>query len=111
VPDSPFNLQSARPAMDVYQTMFTMAADGIRAVSGFGDPQQWPFEWEQTYTRDAWLDQLPTQGTLTRLAPEPLTRVLDSVGTAIDTLGGSFTMPFTTVVVTARRTGTAVGTP
>jgi SAM-dependent methyltransferase len=111
VPDSPFNLQSARPAMEVYQTMFTMAADGIRAVGGFGDPQQWPFAWEQTYTRDAWLDQLPTQGTLTRLAREPLTRVLDSVGAAIDTLGGSFTMPFTTVVVTARRTGAAAGTP
>jgi hypothetical protein len=92
--------------------MFTMAADGIRTVGGFSDPQQWPFEWEQTYSRDAWLDQLPTQGTLTRLPPEQLTQVLDSVGAAIDALGGSFTMLFTTVVVTAQRTGAVPpGTP
>jgi hypothetical protein len=32
--------------------------------------------------------------------------VLQGVGAAIDAMGGSFTMPSTTVVVTAARTGT-----
>jgi SAM-dependent methyltransferase len=58
-----------------------------------------------SYTRDEWLDQLPTSGALTRLPPEQLARVLDGVGTTIDAMGGRFTMPYTTVAVTAARTG------
>jgi SAM-dependent methyltransferase len=106
VPDSPFDLQSRRPALEVYQVMFTKAADGIREVGGFSAPEQWRFDWEHHYTRDAWLDQLPTQGHLTRLAPDQLTEVLDGVGTAIDAMGGGFTMPYVTMAVTAPRTGT-----
>ena len=85
---------------------FTKAADGIRGVGGFGDPEQWRFDWERSYTRDEWLDQLPTQGTLTQLPANKLAEVLENVGTAIDALGGSFTMLYTTVVVTAARTST-----
>jgi hypothetical protein len=33
--------------------------------------------------------------------------LLDYVGTAIDKIGGSFTMPYTTLAATAARTGTA----
>lgn len=106
VPDSPFNFQPKRPALDVYQSGFTKAADGIREVGGFSVPEQWRFDWEQTYTRDAWLDQMPTQGALTQLPPDKLTEVLEGVGTAIDTLGGSFTMPYITMAVTAARTST-----
>lgn len=105
VPDSPFAMQQAamRSAMDVYQVMFAKAADGIRAVGGFSDPQQWRFDWEQRYTRAAWLDQMPTQGALTQLPPDKLAQVQDGVGAAIDALGGSFTMPYSTVAVTAFR--------
>ena len=56
------------------------------------------------YTRDAWLDQLPTQGPLTRLPSDQLAEVLASVGTAVDAMGGGFTMPYSTVMVTATRT-------
>lgn len=108
VPDSPFNLQAVTtPALDTYQVMFTTAADGIRAAGGFGDPEQWRFDWEQSYTREEWLDQLPTQGTLTRLPADKLAEVLAGVGAAIDAIGGSFTMPYITVAVTAARTGAA----
>jgi SAM-dependent methyltransferase len=62
VPDSPFNLQATRQALDGYQVLFTKAADGIRGVGGFSDPEQWRFDWERPYTRDEWLDQLPTVG-------------------------------------------------
>jgi hypothetical protein len=87
--------------------MFAKIADGIREVGGFGDPEQWRFDWERSYTRDEWLDQMPTIGTLTQLAPEKLAEVLAEVGAAIDAMGGIFTVGYTTVAVTAARIGTA----
>lgn len=107
VPDSPFVFQGMGNALEGYQVLFTKAADGIREAGGFGDPEQWRFDWECSYTREAWLDQLPTSGALTRLPPDRLAEVLEGVGGAIDEMGGAFTMPYTTVVVTAARTGTA----
>jgi hypothetical protein len=68
---------------------------------GFGEPEQWQFEWEQTYTRDQWLDHMPTTGALTRLPADKLAEVLDVVGAAIDQIGGSFTMPYHTLAATA----------
>jgi SAM-dependent methyltransferase len=108
-PDSPVNLtnQMAGSALDAYQPLFAKIADGIRKVRGFSDPEQWLYQWEQSYTRDEWLDQLPTHGSLTQLPPDKLAKVLEGVGAAIDALGGSFTLPYTTVVVTATRTGPA----
>ena len=106
VPDSPFNLSSqlTRSALDTYQPLFAKIADGIREVGGYSDPEQWRFDWEQSYTRDAWLDQMPTHGALTQLPPDKLAEVLEGVGAAIDAMGGSFTMHYTTVAVTAART-------
>ncbi|MCO6009336.1 class I SAM-dependent methyltransferase [Actinoallomurus purpureus] len=113
VPDSPVNLPSAggdrptRTAMDIYQAMFAAAADGIRQAGGFGEPEQWRFDWEQSYTRDEWLDLLPTTGALTQLPPDKLAEVLEDVGAAIDKIGGGFTMPYITLAATAARTGAA----
>jgi SAM-dependent methyltransferase len=107
VPDSPFDFRSMGPVLDVYQAGFTRVADGIREVGGFGEPEQWRFDWERSYTRDEWLDQLPTQGALTQLPPDKVARVLEGVGAAIDAMGGSFTMSYITMVVTAERTGAA----
>ncbi|MEU9837394.1 class I SAM-dependent methyltransferase [Streptosporangium sp. NPDC048047] len=106
VPDSPFNGRPPRQATDVYQTMMATFSDGIRdADSGFGDPEQWRFDWEQPYTRDEWLDLLPTTGGLTRLPADRLAEVLAAVGTAVDTIGGRFTMAYTTLAVAAVKTG------
>ncbi|MGV9303791.1 class I SAM-dependent methyltransferase [Nonomuraea sp. NPDC003727] len=106
MPDSPVKLPVA-PGLDGYQALYAKAADGIRQVSGFGEPEEWRFDWEQPYTRDEWLDQMPTQGALTRFPPDQLAQVLEGVGAAIDAMGGGFTMRYATVVVTATRTGTA----
>ncbi|HTW01451.1 MAG TPA: class I SAM-dependent methyltransferase [Streptosporangiaceae bacterium] len=103
-PDSPANLQSLRQALDAYQALFTKIADGIRQTGKFSQPEQWQFGWERTYTRDEWLDQLPTHGHLTLLPPDKLATVLKGVGAAIGTIGGSLTMSYTTVAVTAART-------
>ncbi|MFE5869240.1 class I SAM-dependent methyltransferase [Streptomyces roseifaciens] len=103
-PDSPFALQAtAKPAPDGYRALSAKAADGIREAGGFGEPEQWRFDWEWSYTRDAWLDQMPTHGALTRLPPDQVAKVLEHVGAAIDAMGGSFTMPYATVAVTATR--------
>jgi SAM-dependent methyltransferase len=104
-PDSPFNRssESSRAALNLYQPLFAKIADGIREAGGFSEPEQWQFDWERTYTRDEWLDQLPTLGSLTQLPSEKVTHVLAEVGAAIDALGGSFTMTYATVVVTAAR--------
>ncbi|MFF0309246.1 class I SAM-dependent methyltransferase [Streptosporangium sp. NPDC004379] len=106
VPDSPFNGRPPRQAADVYQTMMATFSDGIRETdSGFGDPEQWRFDWEQPYTRDEWLDLLPTTGGLTRLPADRLAEVLAAVGTAVDAIGGRFTMAYTTLAVAAVKTG------
>jgi SAM-dependent methyltransferase len=107
VPGSPFNPRVMRQGLDAYQALLTKAADGIRKVGGFGDPEQWRFDWERSYTRDEWLDQLPTFGGLTRLPPDQLAEVLDGVGAAVDATGGSITTRYSTVAVTAVRTGAA----
>jgi SAM-dependent methyltransferase len=100
-PDAPFNAQSSRSALDIYQEMFAKAVNGIAHAGGFDDPEQWRFDWEQSYTRDQWLDQLPTTGGLTQFPPDKLAEVLDCVGAAIDTIGGGFTMTYTTLAATA----------
>jgi transposase InsO family protein len=104
--DSPFDLQAAKNPMDAYQVMCANAADGIRQAGQFSAPEQWRFGWQRNYSRDEWLDQIPTTGPFTQLEPDKLAQVLDAVGAAIDDLGGSFTMPCTTVTVTAARTNT-----
>ncbi len=101
VPDSPFANLPARRPLDMYQAMYAKFAGTIRETEQFHEPEQWRFDWEQSYTRDQWLALLPTTGGLTRLRPDQLADILDEVGTGIDALGGAFTMHYTTLAVTA----------
>jgi SAM-dependent methyltransferase len=101
VPDSPLSAQPARRPLDFYQAAYAKIADKLRETERFADAEQWRFDWEQTYTRDQWLALLPTTGGLTRLPPDKTADILDAVGTAIDTLGGRFTMRYTTLATTA----------
>jgi hypothetical protein len=93
VPEGPFELRSAGPTLDAYQALFARAADGTREVGGFGEPEQWRFDGARTYTRDEWLDQLPTSGALTWLPPDTLAEVLAGVGAAIDAIGAASPCP------------------
>lgn len=102
-PDSPFNDQPARRLLDLYQAAYVKFADKLCETGQFNDPEQWRFDWERSYTRDQWLDLLPTTGGLTRLRPDQLAEILDAVGSAIDSLGGRFTMNYTTLAATAVR--------
>lgn len=103
VPDSPFANLPARRPVEMYQEALAKIADKIRETGQFSEPEQWRFDWDQPYTRDQWLALLPTTGGLTRLNPDQLADILDEVGTAIDNLGGAFTMCYTTLATTAAR--------
>lgn len=103
LPDSPFANLPARRPVETYQAAYAKIADTIRETEMFDEPEQWRFDWAQPYTRDQWLALLPTTGGLTRLNPNQLAEILDEVSTAIDSIGGSFTMPYTTLATTAMR--------
>ncbi|MGW3966774.1 class I SAM-dependent methyltransferase [Amycolatopsis sp. NPDC005003] len=102
LPDLPFAAET-RTAAEIYDVMFTGFADAIAAADGLAAPDRWTFEWERRYTREEWLDFLPTTGGLTRLPPAALEEILSEVGAAIDALGGSFALPYTTLAVVAHR--------
>ncbi|MFC4334188.1 class I SAM-dependent methyltransferase [Salininema proteolyticum] len=105
-PETAAMLEKAGPektAMEGYRPMFDSAAEGIRDSGRFTDPAEWRTTWDREYTRDEWLDQLPTGGIYTRLPKSRLDRLLEAVGDVIDRAGGAFTVRYTTVAVTAFR--------
>lgn len=81
--------------------MCAKTADGLRGTGAFEEPEQWRFEWAQSYTRDEWLDALQTSGGA--IAESQLAELLQGVGDAIDAAGGSFTMNYVTFGVSAVR--------
>ncbi len=93
----------AKPMLEVYAPGFARAAGGIRASGAFGDPEQWRFDWDRPYTRGEWLEQVPTFGGVSELPPAKLQEILAGTGSVIDAAGGSFTMHYSTVAVTAAR--------
>jgi SAM-dependent methyltransferase len=102
MPDSPAFRRPVSGA-DAYSGLCAKAADGIRQAGAFGDPEEWRFDWDRRYTRDEWLDQVPTSGFVNQLPPAALLELLDGIGAAIDAVGGGFAMHYTAVVVTAAR--------
>ncbi len=106
LPDLPV-YRRIMPGLEGYSVLLTKAAAGIRAVDGFSDPEQWRSDWEQSYTRDEWLDQVPTFGGHSQFPPAKLKELLAGLGAAIDAVGESFTMRYTAAAVTAARTDPA----
>jgi SAM-dependent methyltransferase len=106
LPDLPANVWD-RPLLDIYATMAGHATDGMRQAGAFGEPEQWRFGWDRPYTRDEWLEQVPTFGGHSQIPPGKQRELLAGIGAAIDAAGGGFTMGFTTLAVTATRAGAA----
>ena len=102
-PESPFASQPASRSLETYQAGYAKIADAISETRHFNDPEQWRFDWERSYTREEWLELLPTTGGVTWLRPDQLAEILGAVGRAIDGLGGRFTMPYTTLATAATR--------
>lgn len=103
LPGSPF-YRGMAGGLEAYSGLHTKAADGVRAVGLFSEPEQWRFDWERSYTKEEWLDQVPTSGGHNQFLPGKLEELLAGLGAAIDAVGGRFTMHYSTVVVTAVRT-------
>ncbi len=99
VPEMP-NL-GATPPIEPYTRLAAVAADGMR--DGFAAPEEWRYEWEHSYTRDEWLDQVPTFGGHSLLTVDRLRPLLAGIGAAIDAVGGRFAMRYTTLAVAAVR--------
>ncbi|HTX63175.1 MAG TPA: class I SAM-dependent methyltransferase, partial [Acidimicrobiales bacterium] len=104
LPGSPFS-RGVSGGLEAYAALFRTAADGIRQVRSLGDPDEWRFDWKRSYTKEEWLDQVPTSGGHNRFPDATLAELLAGLGDAIDVVGGSFEMRYTAVVVTAVRLG------
>jgi SAM-dependent methyltransferase len=105
VPDSPFANAPARRPLEAYEALFATFGAAIRDTEQFGRPEQWRFDWPQIYSRDQWLELLPTTGSLTQLPADKTEQILADVGAAIDLLGGHFTMDYVTLAISAIRSG------
>ena len=102
LPGTPF-ARGISAGLNGYESQLDKARAGIRESGAFGDVDRWRFDWRREYSRDEWLDGLPTSGGFNRLPADRLEPLLDEIGRAIDDVGGSFTMDYAAMVVTARR--------
>ncbi|MGW6332362.1 class I SAM-dependent methyltransferase [Nocardia rhamnosiphila] len=91
------------PAM--YAGQFDTVGDGMRRTGAYETPEQWEFPWTRRFTRDEWLEQVPTFGGHSQFPPDTLEQLLTGIGSAVDDAGGGFVMNYTTVVITASITG------
>lgn len=102
VPNTPF-AAAPRDPVDAYNRILDAASAGIQATSAFTDPERLRFDWECSYTTDQWLDQVPTFGGHSTFAPESLDQLLSGIRVAIDDVGGTLTMRYAALAITARR--------
>lgn len=87
---------------------FAKTAEGLTEAGWFGEPEQWRFDWAKSYTTGEWLEQVPTFGGHNLTPPDNLGEfggLLPGIAAAVDVAGGSFTMNYAAVVVTAVRRG------
>jgi SAM-dependent methyltransferase len=85
---------------DPYATVAEKASAGLEPA--FETPEVWRYPWEHEYLREDWLDQVTTAGGHNLLPPDELQALIEGLG---EVIGERFTMPYTTVVVTARKAG------
>ena len=84
-------------------TLRSAHAGPIEACGRFGPVEERSFHWKHTYTRDEWLDQLPTHSEHRTLHPEVLGTLLRHIRAVIDASGGTLTIGHTTEVLFAAR--------
>ena len=102
LPDTPF---AAAPTdlITAYDRLLETTSAAIQATSAFTDPERLRFDWQRSYTTGEWLEQVPTFGGHSTFAPERLAQLLLGLRTAIDNAGGTFTITYATLAITARR--------
>jgi len=104
MPDSLAARQWTEAGLQGYAVLCGRATGGMAEAGAFGEPEQWSFDWERSYTRDEWLDQVPTHGDHGQFPAATQAELLAGIGAALDAAGGGFTMRYRTLVATAVRT-------
>ena len=92
------------PALDTYPRLHDITLNGIHAAAAFHEPTELRLPWSDTISRDSWLDQVPMQRGHDRIPTDRLADLLTALGAAIEAHGGTFTMNYTTVTITATTT-------
>ncbi|MBV8196215.1 MAG: class I SAM-dependent methyltransferase [Candidatus Dormibacteraeota bacterium] len=77
--------------------------DEVLAQAGFSPVEVRSYPWSAVYSAAQWLDYIGTHSDHLSLPEAQRKRLLRGVGDAIDSLGGSLTYHFTTVLVLATR--------
>ncbi|TQS41345.1 class I SAM-dependent methyltransferase [Cryptosporangium phraense] len=103
LPDLPFKPWARPSGRDPWRLFFEPAEAGLRGSGAFGPVDHWFYEWQRTYTRDEWLDQVPTSGGHTTLPQPQLDALLAGIGAAVDAVGGSFVLRYTAVALVSDR--------
>lgn len=104
-PESPVRMQSDKQGLEGYRPVLDRTVAGIERTGRFDAPEEWVFDWDQDYSRDEWLDQLPTWGILRPLPEAALGEVLRAVGETVDAQGGHLTVHYSSVVIAAQTRG------
>lgn len=75
LPCTPFATPATDP-LNSYTPILTSTETGLREAGGFTEPERRQFDWARDYTREQWLDQVPTFGGHSTLPPAKLGEVL-----------------------------------
>ena len=115
-PDSPLAARAdpSGSMLDAYGALYERAADGVRRVGGFDEPEVWRHDWEHHCSADELCDLIATSGGITALPPATVAEVLAPVTEAVRRLAGAdgtLTIPYATWGLTARRRPPAARTP
>jgi SAM-dependent methyltransferase len=79
------------------------AISGIASSGEFASASVERFAWSRKHVTATWLELLQTHSDHQTLPAAQLQPLLEAVGEAIDSLGGSFELPYEATLVTARR--------
>ncbi len=79
------------------------AVAGIAASGGFDAAQPHTFAWSRRHDTAQWLEILRTHSDHQALEPARREQLLGEIGEAVESVGGTFDMPYEAVLVRARR--------
>jgi SAM-dependent methyltransferase len=96
-------LESYSVMLGNYDARAEATVQGIAAAGHFTPAEVHNFRWSRDYETADWLELLQTHSDHQGLPPAQRERLLAAIGEAVDTIGGSFEMPYETVLVSAHR--------
>ncbi len=96
-------LESYSVMLGNYDARAETTVEGIASSGRFTPAEVRNFRWSHDYETADWLELLQTHSDHHALPPAQRERLLAAIGEAVETIGGSFEMPYETVLVSARR--------